>query len=96
MVSYSNPLHLAQEHINFRHGCCERDAATPCAACDNAFNVCVRETPTGETTGNCDFGGEKVSSRIEDNNDDLMFQIGENVGGLSNPIVLSGEMWPVS
>ena len=94
MLSYRNPTSMALSLENFRHGCCERDAATPCNPCDNAFRVCVRETPRMAVEGDCDF--EMESELLEENDDELMFTIGEDVGGLPNPIRVSGEMWPVS
>ena len=94
MLSYRNPTSMALSLENFRHGCCERDAATPCNPCDNAFRVCVRETPRMAVEGKCDL--EMESELLEENDDELTFTIGEEVGGLNNPIRVSGEMWPVS
>ena len=93
MLSYRNPTSMALSQENFRHGCCERDVATPCNPCDNAFRVCAREVITRHREGACDF--ELESELIKDNNDELMFTYGD-VGGLSNPIRVSGDMWPVS
>ena len=93
MLSYENPTHMAESLETFRHGCCELDQSTPCKPCDNAFRVCVRETPTGAIEGGCDFTEE--STLIAEDDDDLMFTIGEDIGGLSNPVTVSGDMWPV-
>ena len=94
MLSYENPS-LATSLETFRHGCCERDIDTPCDLCDNAFRVCVRERATREVEGGCDLL-RMESTVIEEDNDDLMFTIGQDVGGLSNPILVSGKLWPVS
>ena len=96
MLSYENPTHMALSLEGFRQGCCERDSARPCNPCDNAFRVCARQTPTGMTEGYCDLIDNMESTVIDPDNDDLSFNIGEDVGGLSNPIVVSGEMWMVS
>ena len=96
MLSYENPTHMAFSLENFRQGCCERDSARPCNPCDNAFRVCARQTPTGMTEGHCNLIDNMESTVIAPDNDDLTFTIGEDVGGLSNPIVVSGEMWTVS
>ena len=95
MLSYENPSHMATSLETFRHGCCERDAATPCDLCDNAFRVCVRERATREIAGGCDLL-KMESTLIEEDNDNLTFTIGQDIGGLSNPILVSGELWHVS
>ena len=94
MLSYENPTHMAKSLEFFRHGCCELDATTPCRPCDNAFRLCFREVGTGVAEGVCDR--EMESMLIEQDSDDLVFVIGEYVGGLSNPITVSGEIWRVS
>ena len=94
MLSYENPTHMAESLETFRNGCCELDISTPCRPCDNAFRVCVRETPTGVPEGSCDFTEE--STLIAEDDDDLIFTLGEDISGLSNPITVSGDMWPVS
>ena len=91
MLSYENPTHMAQSLENFRHGCCEIDTTTPCRPCDNAFRMCVRDIPTGVAEGACDI--EQESMLIDEDSDDLIFAIGQSVGGLSNPINVSGQMW---
>ena len=85
---------MAKSTENFRFGCCELDTATPCRPCDNAFSVCVREVRLGVVEGDCDV--QQESTLIAEDDDDLMFTIGEDIGGLSNPLTVSGEMWPVS
>ena len=94
MLSYRNPTSMSLSLENFRQGCCERDAGTPCSPCDNAFRLCAREVITGQREGDCEFKQE--SELIEENDDDLIFTHGEDVGGLANPIRVSGDMWPVS
>ena len=91
MLSYENPSHMAKSLENFRLGCCEGDTTTPCRPCDNAFRVCVRNIPT-ILEGDCDLT-KQDSTLIAEDDDDLMFTIGEDIGGLSNPITVSGEMW---
>ena len=94
MVSYQNPTHMAVSLQAFRQGCCEAsDTTLPCSPCDNAFRVCARESVTGVVWGPCDLA-EMESELIEENNDDLVFNWG-NVSGISNPIIVSGDMWPV-
>ncbi|CAI7998051.1 Protein jagged-1 [Geodia barretti] len=92
LLGYENPSHMAKSLENFRSGCCELDTTTPCRPCDNAFSVCVREVRLGVVEGDCDLLEE--STLIAEDDDDLMFTIGEDIGGLSNPLTVSGEMWP--
>ena len=94
MLSYRNPTSVALSLEHFRHGCCERDAATPCNPCDNAFRVCASEVITRSVEGACDF--EQESELIKEDDDELIFTPGEEVSGLANPISVSGDMWPVS
>lgn len=92
---YQNPTHQAMELINFRHGCCEIDSALPCRSCDNAFKFCIREGITGMVQGVCDVA-ELETGLTELNNDDLTFSQGYDIGGLSNPLIVSGAVWTVS
>ena len=39
---------------------------------------------------------ELNTNLTERENDDLMFSIGDDIGGLSNPVIMSGDVWPVS
>ena len=94
MVSYSNPTSMAVSKQIFRHGCCEGDRELPCSPCDNAFHLCCREIPTGEVRGTCDF--ELESGLIEQNDDELDLLMYMNISGISNPIDIHGNMWPVS
>ena len=93
--SYHNPTHQALELANFRLGCCDSDTTLPCKACDNAFRVCVREETTGVAQGGCSIA-ELTTSLIALEDDSLMFTVGDDIGGLSNPLVVSGNEWPVS
>lgn len=95
MEGYQNPTHKALDLLTFREGCCERDASTPCMPCDNAFRFCIREGMTGMVEGACDIA-ELETNKIAEDNDDLMFSMGDEIGGLSNPLIISGAVWPVS
>ena len=92
---YQNPTSQAISLLTFRAGCCERDNTVPCTACDNAFRFCIREGTTGNVEGVCDIA-EIETMKIEEDNDDLMFSVGDEIGGLSNPLTVSGDVWPVS
>ena len=96
-MSYQNPTHMAVSLQAFRQGCCEAsDITLPCSPCDNAFRVCGRENVTGLVQGECKLV-EMESGLIEENNDDLLFDPESfNISGLTNPITVSGDMWPVS
>ena len=95
LVSYQNPTHMAQAQQTFRRGCCDGDRTLPCSPCDNAFEVCGRETITELVQGVCDLV-EMKTGQIEADNDDLVFStIGNNISGLVNPIVVTGDMWKV-
>ena len=105
MLSYHNPTHMSLSLENFRQGCCESDNALPCNPCDNAFRVCVKEihaqiVPFEEIIQQFNLDEEGLlkleTSLIVFDNDDLTFPSGEDVGGLSNPIRVQGDLWPVS
>ena len=93
--SYHNPSHQSVEWATFRFGCCDLDNALPCKACDNAFRFCIREEATGLVEGACSVT-ELTTNLIEFQNDDLMFSMGDIIGNLSNPLIVSGDEWPVS
>ena len=90
--AYQNPLHLALDQAFFRHGCCEGDRTLPCLPCDNSFQFCLQREPLDE---GCDLGFYE-SDLVAQNNDDLMFSPGDDIGGLTNPLLFSGTTWPVS
>ena len=92
---YQNPTHRAKELITFREGCCDLDRSLPCKSCDNAFSFCIREDTTGKVDGDCDIA-ELETDLIELENDNLMFSLGDDIGGVSNPFIVSGNVWPVS
>ena len=92
MVGYQNPLHMALELINVRHGCCNSDRELPCEPCENAFRVCVREMITEVVSGECGLLNLE-SKEIPDDDDDIVFT--DDIGGLSNPIIVSGDVWQV-
>ena len=93
--SYQNPTHQALSLANFREGCCDLDAALPCKPCDNAFKLCIREETTGMVEGSCSLA-ELTTTLIAEEDDDLVFSMGDNIGNLSNPLTVSGDEWPVS
>ena len=95
MEGYRNPTHQSLEWATFRHGCCDLDSSLPCKACDNAFRLCVREGITGRVEGACNIA-ELCTHLIALENDDLTFSMGDDIGNLSNPLILSGDVWPVS
>jgi hypothetical protein len=93
--SYQNPTHQSLRWATVRFGCCDVDSALPCKACDNAFRLCVREEITGLVEGACNIA-VLDTNLIALENDDLMFSMGDNIGNLSNPLIVSGEEWPGS
>ena len=92
---YQNPTSQSLSLLTFRKGCCERDNTVPCMPCDNAFRFCICGGRTGMVEGACDIA-EIETMKIAENNDDLMFSVGDEIGGLSNPLTISGDVWPVS
>ena len=92
---YQNPTSQALSLLTFRKGCCETDITVPCMPCDNAFRFCIRGNRTGMVEGPCDIA-EIETMKIEEDNDDLMFSVGDEIGGVSNPLTISGDVWPVS
>ena len=92
MHGYRNPTHHSLDQAHFRFGCCEGEQTLPCSPCDNAFRFCIG---TGRTPGICDVGLAE-SQLIAEDDDDLTFSAGKKIGGLENPLMFSGDMWPVS
>lgn len=45
--------------------------------------------------GACDIA-EMITNLVEEDNDDLLFSVGDEIGGLSNPLNVSGDVLPVS
>ena len=43
----------------------------------------------------CEIGSME-SELIAEDDDDLTFSPGDDIGGLTNPLLFSGEAWPVS
>ena len=80
MVGYQNPEHRQAR----RRWCCERGT---CTLCDNAFSICIHQIHATDCY---------ETGKIEENNDDLMFQEGDSIGRLTNPLVVSGIVSPVS
>ena len=50
---------------------------------------------TGLVGGACDIA-EIETMKIAEDNDDLMFSMGDEIGGLPNPLTVTGDVWPVS
>ena len=93
LTGYQNPTHMAADLANQRQGCCDFDPALPCESCETAISICVRERITDEVSGAC--GLLKLESNETGGDDeDLVFT--DDIGGLSNPIIVSGDMWKVS
>ena len=90
VIGYQNPTHQKEDG-----GCCEiQDCTNPC---DNAFIISVGEA------NNSDDGDEDnnmvifETDLIKNDDDNLSFNF-ENgtIGNLNNPILVSGDVWPVS
>ena len=107
--AYSNPTHGASAFTNaeiFVIDCCDGQPINrindPCVSiCDNIFIFCFREAgrrdtnTTGDDGSNCPYG--RSITEVIQNNDNLTFTVGENFpGGVPNPVVAVGQMWPVS
>ena len=45
--------------------------------------------------GGCDIA-ELQTALIAQDDDDLMFSLGDDIGGVTNPLMVTGDMWPVS
>ena len=84
VVGYQNP-----EHLQVENGwCCER---THCSSpCDNALVFCFRQISMKE----CEMSF--ATGLIEYDNDNLTFQEGDSIGRLTNPLMVSGIVSPVS
>ena len=91
---YRNPTHQSLGQALFRHGCCEGDRDLPCSPCDNQFQFCLKNI-TGEMYDGCEIGYME-SELVAEDDDDLTFSPGDDIGGLTNPLLFSGESWPVS
>lgn len=83
-MGYQNPTH--QDRAG---AFCERGDGNN--ACDNAFKICIRQ----RSSSDCDLK-RLETTKIKEDNDDLMFSEGETVGRIDNPITISGDIWPVS
>jgi len=64
----------------------------PCSPCDNSFQFCLQRGPLDE---GCDLGFYE-SDLVAEDDDNLMFFPGDDIGGLTNPLLFSGTTWPVS
>jgi hypothetical protein len=95
LVRYWNPTHT----LNDARTCCEYQH---CNECENAFRFCVHERGAertcGEVNRNVDCSVGFIETRhIRDNDDDITFTDGGSVGTtLTNPLSVTGDLWPVS
>ena len=86
VIGYQNPTHQIEDGR-----CCElQDCSNPC---DNAFIISVSKTNNSNDDDMMIF----KTGLIKLDDDDLSFDL-ENgtIGNLNNPILVSGEIWPVS
>ena len=95
LVRYWNPTHT----LNDAHTCCEYQV---CNECENAFRFCVHERGAGRTceeeniNEGCSIGFIETK-HIRDSDDDITFTEGGSVGTtLTNPLSVTGDLWPVS
>ena len=97
MHTYINPTHAA----NADGRCCDLQSDRPpgCrSACDNMFVLCFREAGDRNQTfssATCPQGRIETGL-IQDDDDDLIFTSGASLSGISNPLIASGVIWPVS
>lgn len=88
--TYSNPNHRD------RDGDCESLCFSNCD-CDNQFTFCLRHQGGSRSTdtSSCSLGGRSQRTGVFDSNDFIIFN--SNLGnGVSNPLVYTGNSWPVS
>ena len=91
LASYVNTKHILKSGF-----CCDRSSSPSSCQdpCDNQFTFCLR--PTGAEEGNyCPINGTiyETTSSISDH---IEFE-GESIDeGVPNPLVFTGETWPVS
>ena len=102
VLTYSNPTHLASA---FDGNCCDRsdiEISPPICIgvgtiCDNSFSFCFREADSeDDSKNNCSYG-QSTTELIQQNSDNLTFTVGEEFpGGVPNPVIATGQRWPVS
>jgi hypothetical protein len=85
LIGYQNP-----SHRSYDGRLCERDDSD--GHCDNAFKICFRHRDSPETSG-CDIRKFQTEKILEDS-DNLVFMEGESIGGVHNPVTVTGETWP--
>ena len=96
-ISYSNSGHRDAAGL-----CCELSRTSSCTPwwcgwceCDNRFNFCLRPSGTAhdDNTGNCPWGSYSTG---EVGDDSFNFDSSSIANGVSNPMVFTGSVWPVS
>ena len=88
LLGYQNPAHRC-----FDGSLCER--GEPNNLCDNAFKICFTHRDTSLRDDSCHIR-QFSTQTIELDNDNLTFREGETIGGVDNPIQVTGDTWPVS
>jgi hypothetical protein len=87
LVGYQNPFHRLTNG-DYCEGPNQRNNP-----CDNAFIICIHHI--GTPPNDCDID-RLQTTQIRRDNDDLVFNEGQSIGGVQNPIAVSGDTWPVS
>ena len=88
LLSYSNPTSL-----RFTGDICD-NIFSPC---DNSFTFCLRFPGDFRNTDrfNCSLGGPVTTVTFQDD-DSIDFSSMTMIGSLPNPLVFTGDSWPVS
>ena len=88
--SYFNP-----EHRESNGNSCEEPCVTDCE-CDNVFTFCLRlpGSPQNNNSSLCPLGSYRTG-KYEDN-DNITFDELFIPGSIANPLMFTGEIWPVS
>lgn len=91
ILSYASTPHRKYDGF-----CCGGQDATGCTEhCNNMFTFCVRPTGFDRESDTCPTGRRMVTGPIS--NDNMEFESGRELSvGVSNPLVFTGERWPVS
>ena len=87
LVGYQNPWHISI-YGDYCEGSDQRNNP-----CDNAFTICIHQR--GAPDNECDIGRFETTL-IRRDSDNLIFTEGESIGGVLNPITVTGDTWPVS
>lgn len=104
LFRYNNPTHQCAEcGPGGSPGCCDGDrdgdrdgSCSEDARCNNMFIFCLRPLETSNLNFTfCPLG--ENSTRLISSGDNLEFGLGQQtVSGLPNPLVFTGDRWPVS